>query len=88
MPHTRHQRALAGQPLSVQASEELSPRSQQLADSQATAQAAYDAGKRYDEETLAAAVVVYDTGRDGTESQFRRLRRRAVHVLQLACESV
>jgi hypothetical protein len=66
MPHTRHQRALAGQPLSVQASEELSPRSQQLADSQATAQAAYDTDKRYDEETLAAAVVVYDTGRDGT----------------------
>ena len=44
----------------------VSPRSQQLAVSQAAAQAAYDADKRYDEETLAAAVVVYDTGRDGT----------------------
>ena len=44
----------------------LSPRSQQLADAEAVAQAAYDADKRYDEETLAAAVVVYDTGRKGT----------------------
>jgi hypothetical protein len=44
----------------------LSPRSQQLADAEAVAQAAYDADKRYDAETLAAPVVVYDTGREGT----------------------
>ena len=43
----------------------VSPRSQQLAATQAAAQAAYDADKRYDEETLAAAVVV-----------IRRWRRR------------
>jgi hypothetical protein len=42
----------------------VSPRSQQLAATQAAAQAAYDADKRYDEETLAAVVVVYDTGRE------------------------
>ena len=44
----------------------VSPRSQQLAATQAAAQAAYDADKRYDEATLAATVVVYDTGRDGS----------------------
>ena len=48
------------------AGDRVSPRSQQLAATQAAAQADYDADKRYDEETLAAAVVVYDTGRDGT----------------------
>ena len=44
----------------------LSPRSQQRADAEAVAQAAYDADKRYDAETLAAPVIVYDTGRQGT----------------------
>eukprot|EP01044_Picomonas_judraskeda_P009734 COSAG03_NODE_1205_length_4560_cov_11.069491_2_plen_563_part_00 len=44
----------------------LSPRSQQLADAEAVAQAAYDADKQYDADTLAAPVVVYDTGREGT----------------------
>ena len=43
-----------------------SPRSQQRADAEAVAQAAYQADKEYDETTLAALVVVYDTGRDGT----------------------
>ena len=44
----------------------LSPRSQQLADAEAVAQAAYDADKQYDADTLAAPVIVYDTGRHGT----------------------
>ena len=48
------------------AGDRVSPRSQQLAATQAAAQVAYDEDKRYDEETLAAAVVVYDTGRKGT----------------------
>ena len=44
----------------------LSPRSQQRVDAEAVAQATYQADKEYDETTLAAPVVVYDTGRDGT----------------------
>ena len=48
------------------AGDRVSPRSKQLAATQAAAQAAYDEDKQYDEETLAAAVVVYDTGRKGT----------------------
>ena len=43
-----------------------SPRSQQRADAEAVAQAAYQADKEYDENMLAAPVVVYDTGRGGT----------------------
>jgi hypothetical protein len=43
-----------------------SPRSQQRAAAAAVAQAAYDADKRYDADTLAAEVIVYDTGRHGT----------------------
>eukprot|EP01043_Picozoa_sp_COSAG02_P015119 COSAG02_NODE_636_length_19238_cov_10.598046_9_plen_566_part_00 len=52
--------------LRVCAGDRVSPRSQQLAATQAAAEAAYDADKQYDEDTLAAVVVVYDTGRKGT----------------------
>ena len=44
----------------------LSPRSQQRAATKAVAQATYEADKEYDKNTLAAPVVLYDTGRDGT----------------------
>ena len=44
----------------------LSPRSQQRAAADAVAQATYDADKQYDTAMLAAPVVLYDTGRDGT----------------------
>ena len=61
MPNTRNQRALAGEPVN----DGLSPRSQQRADAEAVAQTAYEADKLYDESTIAAPVVLYDTGRDG-----------------------
>jgi hypothetical protein len=67
MPTTRNQwqREIADG-LTGDDSPALSPRSQQRADAEAVAQAAYDADKQYDADTLAAEVVIYDTGRHGT----------------------
>ena len=44
----------------------LSPRSQQRGEAEAVARATYETDKEYDKNTLAAPVVLYDTGRDGT----------------------